>query len=201
MDDDRTTPFRIGGALRDARNRAGLNQDQASVQAGIGKQSLLRYEKDQRETPLSIIQRLAEVYGTTLEIILGLAERPTSYVAVRGYVSAGNPRESWEVDLGTVLIDNAILHDHPKCFALQISGNSLEGDAIGDGDIVVVDPEAAYQVDKIYIVRLENGEVTAKHLTIDENNQITLRASNNDYEDLKVTGQVLGRVVCHIRRM
>ena len=94
-----------------------------------------------------------------------------------------------------------ILRANPNCFALMISGDSLEGDSISDGDIVVVDPDAAYQVDKIYIVLLDDGEVTAKHLTIGDSGQITLRASNDDYQELTVTGRVQGRVVWHMRRM
>ena len=125
----------------------------------------------------------------------------TLEIPVRGYVSAGAPREVWEVDLGTVPVPEFILRAHPNCFALMISGDSLEGDSISDGDIVVVDPDAAYQVDKIYIVLLDDGEVTAKHLTIGDSGQITLRASNDDYQELTVTGRVQGRVVWHMRRM
>lgn len=193
-------------ALQNARIAAGLTQHAAAEGANIGIVSLSRYERGLRVPPLDILLRLANVYGVGAEQLLQLAEfstatLPTLDIPIRGYVSAGNPRDAWEVELGTVPIPDFILREHPNCFALIISGNSLDGDNIGDGDIVVVDPEAAYQVDKIYIVRLDDGEITAKHLFIDSEGQITLRASNHDYEELKVTGQVQGRVVWHMRRM
>ena len=192
--------------LQEARRYSRLSQEEAAGRSGIHKGSLSNYERGIRVPPIDVLTRLAEVYEVGVEQLLRLADYstvalPTRDIPIQGYVSAGNPREAWEADLGTVPIPDFILREHPKCFALVISGNSLEGDNIGDGDIVVIDPEAAYQVDKIYIVRLDDGEITAKHLFIDSEGQITLRASNDDYEELKVTGQVQGRVVWHMRRM
>ncbi len=191
----------LAHALQTERWATGLSQHAAAAEAGISMVSLSRYECSERVPSLEVLTRLASLYRVGVEQLLGLGEVLTRDIPIQGYVSAGTPRDAWEVDLGTVPVPDDVLHDHPKCFALQISGNSLERDAIGDGDLVVVDPEAAYQVDKIYIVRVEDGEVTAKHLVIDSNGQITLRAGSHDYEDLRVTGQVQGRVVWHLRRM
>jgi len=50
-------------------------------------------------------------------------------------------------------------------------------------------------------LRLDDGEVTAKHIVIEDGGQVMLWFSNTEYEDIRVSGQVLGRVVWHIRRM
>ena len=119
---------------------------------------------------------------------------PTREIPVMGYVSAGTPRDAWELDLGTVPIPQFILNESPKAFALMMSGDSRSGDAISDGDVVVVDPEAVYQVGKIYIVRLDDGEVTAKQMVHGDDGQMMLWSSNTDYEDMqvRVSGPVLG---------
>ena len=82
---------------------------------------------------------------------------------------------------------------------MVVSGDSLSGDGIHDGEILVVDPDAVIEVGKIYIVRLEDGEICARHLIIEEG-QVRLQSSNHLYEDLRVTGvQVIGKVVGHFR--
>ena len=57
------------------------------------------------------------------------------------------------------------------------------------------------QEGKIYIVRMQGGEICARHLHFDQG-FVRLKSSNDRYEDLRATGgQVLGRVVGQLKMM
>ena len=122
-------------------------------------------------------------------------------IPVRGYVSAGLPRDLWQVDLGTALISEQIIDRYPDLFALVVSGDALKRDTIHDGDMVYVDPGAGLEEGKTYIVLMEDGEVCARRLNF-EDGQVRLRSSYEHYDELRVTGaKLLGKVVWHLRRM
>lgn len=83
-------------------------------------------------------------------------------------------------------------------FALVVSGISLEGDGIEDGDTLLVDPDAGLQVGSIHIVRIEN-ECCARHVFIEEEH-VRLRASNGLYEEITAKElELVGKVVGHIK--
>lgn len=201
----------LGATLKSARTAAGLTQIYVSKQLGVSVQAVSNWEIGKYEPKPKNIEHLAKLYGVSIDKLLQAPAESVSNVhspsgvaavSVCGYVSAGEPREAWETYLGTAPVGEELLMRYPNLFALIISGDSLEGDGIHSGDKVFVDPDAGYQVGKIYIVRLEDGEVCAKHLYMEADGQIKLRSSNDGYEDLTVSGgQVLGRVVWHLRRM
>ena len=205
----------LGKRLRLARTAAGLSQQLAADRSGLGMQSLSRYERGLREPPLASLRALAELYGMPLSSLLADASGNFLHsspelanvrvpehlpeVPILGYVSAGEPRDEWELNLGLMPVSDRFLRRYPRAFALVVSGDSLSGDGIHDGEILVVDPDAVIEVGKIYIVRLEDGEICARHLIIEEG-QVRLQSSNHLYEDLRVTGvQVIGKVVGHFR--
>ena len=199
----------LGATLKAARRTAGLTQLSVSMQLKVSVQAVCNWEQGRYEPRSEKIEQLAELYGVAVEQLLqapaGNNVHSPSLVAavpIRGYVSAGLPREEWETYKDTTPVDEELMMRYPNLFALIISGDSLGGDGIHNGDKIFVDPDAGYQVGKIYIVRLENGEVCANHLYIEGDGQVRLRSSSDGYEDLTVSGsQVLGRVVCHLRQM
>jgi SOS-response transcriptional repressor LexA len=122
-------------------------------------------------------------------------------IPVRGYVSAGVPRDLWQVDLGTVPVSDQLIGGYSDLFALVVSGDALKADTIHDGDMVYVDPGAGLEEGKTYIVLMENGEICARRLNF-EDGQVRLRSSYEHYDELRVTGaKLLGKIVWHLRRM
>ena len=200
--------------LKVARTMKALTQQAAADASGVSLQSLSRYERGHREPPLEALRALAALYEIAPEGLLSNENSeigsqlpfaniriPASLplVPIRGYVSAGTPRDVWELDLGHMPVSGRLLKRYPNLFALIVSGDSLMGDGIHDEEIVLVDPNARYETGKIYIVRLDDNEVCARHMTI-EDGHVRLRSSNDHYEDLRVTGiRVVGRVVAHLR--
>jgi repressor LexA len=125
---------------------------------------------------------------------------PQEDFRIKGYVSAGIPRDAWEVDLGTIALPADIKEHHPESFVLIVSGESLKDDGIQDGDMLVVDPHSGLQIGKLYVVRI-GPEFCARHIYI-ENDHVRLKAANSHYEDIKVTDcNIVGRVIWKMGRM
>ena len=119
---------------------------------------------------------------------------------IKGYVSAGSPKEAWEVDLGTLSLPktDVLLRQAPNVSALVVSGDSLQGDGIEDGDTILVDPGAGLQVGSIHIVRIKH-ELCARHVFL-EDGHVLLRASNDLYQEITAKEvEFVGRVVGHIK--
>lgn len=69
-----TTP--IGERLRRAREAAGLNQSSAARALSLDRANISYWEGEKRVPSLLQLDRLAEVYGTTTDYLLGITEDP-----------------------------------------------------------------------------------------------------------------------------
>jgi repressor LexA len=87
-------------------------------------------------------------------------------------------------------------------FLLRVRGDSMVGDGIRDGDLVVVDPSPDAK-DGDVVVALVDGEATVKRLRR-RKEAVELEASNPDYPTLRVESgeaevRLAGRVVSLLR--
>jgi repressor LexA len=86
-------------------------------------------------------------------------------------------------------------------FILRVRGDSMIGDHIQDGDLVVVDPQSSGEEGEI-VVALVGDEVTVKRLH-KKGNKAELRASNPAYPPIPLQKgegiRILGRVVALLR--
>ncbi len=194
----------LGERLREARLARKLTQQEAGDKTNLANMSISRYERGVVEPGIDALNRLATIYKVSVDsLIRGTNFRTPQFageIPINGYVAAGTPREAYEQDLGTITVPDFFRLDYPKCFSLTVSGDSLEGDGIHDGDFLIVDPDASVKQGAIFIVRM-GDEFCARHLLI-EDGHVRLKARTTKYEDLKATGvQLIGRVVGHIRKI
>jgi repressor LexA len=197
----------LGAHLRMVRERLGISKSEAAEKAGVDVASVRRWELGKMGPMPDHLESLAELYGTTVDSMLEAANRASPpgglvpEIRIKGYVAAGDPRDAYEVDLGGVAVPGFVLQDSPNAFGLTVSGDSLEGDGIHTGDLLVVDPDAGLQMSKIYVVRMRDGSLCARHLYVDDGH-VRLKASNKKYEDIKASElDLVGRVVWHMRKM
>ena len=83
-----------------------------------------------------------------------------------------------------------------KTFCIKIKGESMSGDGIGDGDLIIVQKQTSYKEDMIVLVKVDE-EVTVKRYQ-ETSDGILLKSSNKDYKPIKVSKdkefKVLGKV-------
>lgn len=121
-------------------------------------------------------------------------------IPVRGIISAGTLQEAVEADLGTITLD-MIFPNLDRIFAIRVSGQSMRGADIQDGDyVLLVDDDIPNG--GIGAV-LYNGETSLKRVYHDEEG-LRLEPANEDYNDIHITPDVfeevtiLGRYVGHV---
>lgn len=108
---------------------------------------------------------------------------------ILGSIPAGPLREAIEQAEIWAENTNDILPSRPGDFLLRVKGDSMIGDGILEGDLVLLRPDIALHSGEIAAVQV-NGDATLKHFHQEVGNPtVTLRASNPQYEDIKVPAE------------
>lgn len=116
-----------------------------------------------------------------------------------GQVTAGLPmyaQQEWD---GTVVVDHS-LFPGDNLFCLRISGDSMQGAGILDGDLVICEPRQYAESGEVVAVLLYGEEATVKRFFL-HSDHIELRPENEAYpvmryqfNELLVQGKVVGVV-------
>ncbi len=205
----------FGKQLREIRESLHLTQGELAVKSGLNRNYIAALEKDgitmpgvdkmmklAQGTGRSLVQLNAELLGYgTPEEIMSYREGPILKIPIIGSVPAGYPDIRDEHISGYLIVPREELRGvSPEgLYVLKVTGESLIGDDIHDGDYVVYNTKNKEVVNgKIYICRIEN-EVVAKHVVM-ENSHIRLVSSNPRYKDIELNSvEILGRVILSSR--
>ena len=211
----------IGKVLKRLREQRGLSQRKLAQISGLDREHIVQIEGGKTKTMrLNTAEALASGLGVSVEVFCAsgsaavdrappraveailqeLLQRVGAMEVVEvpcvGSVPAGWPdlreQEAWEhVSIPLELVKGC---KTDNLFALKVSGQSLEGDGIRDGDTVIVKRDAMMVDGKVYIVRLGN-EVVARHVYW-LGDKVKLAASNSDYQEIEASEvEILGRVI------
>lgn len=128
-------------------------------------------------------------------------DRPVG-IPIRGIISAGRLQEAVEEQLGTITLD-MLFPNIDRIYAIRVSGNSMQGAEIFDGDyVLLVDDDIPNG--GIGAV-LYNGETSLKRVFYDQSG-LRLEPANDEYSDIHIRPdvfeevRVLGRYVGHVNR-
>ena len=129
--------------------------------------------------------------------IISLENRRTKKIPILGEIACGVPIYAEETYNDYVEVDEDIKVD----FALRTKGDSMIGDNIVDGDVVLVKKVSMVDPHEIAVVII-NDEATLKRVKYDrENNIVMLIASNYNIAPIIYSGEeleqinILGKVV------
>ncbi|MEM5014073.1 LexA family transcriptional regulator [Niallia taxi] len=117
-------------------------------------------------------------------------------IPVLGCVQAGIPIEMIENPEGYTLVDPYILNGKDG-FALRVQGDSMIGDRIHDGDLVIVSKQEEVQPHEIAVVAVNGDHATLKRVRL-HGNMAMLIPSNPAMEPQLVPAEdihILGKVV------
>lgn len=119
-------------------------------------------------------------------------------VPLAGTVAAGEPIEAIEVPESIALPPGFI--GRGETFVLRVRGDSMVGDGIMDGDLIVVEKRRRVENGEMAVVLVGGSEATVKRF-YQEGERVRLRPSNPDMEeialpaaDVEVRGVVTGLV-------
>lgn len=117
-------------------------------------------------------------------------------VPLLGIVKAGPAMLAEENRLGEVLVEKTVAGSG-RCFALRVSGDSMIGARMADGDVVIVRQQPIAESGDI-VIALLGDEATMKRLYI-RGDRVELRPENKKYPSIIVDPdtdvRILGKVV------
>ena len=123
-------------------------------------------------------------------------------IPIRGIISAGHLQEAVEAHLGTITLET-LFPNLDRIFAIRVSGASMKGADIEDGDyVLLVDDDIPNG--GIGAV-LYNGETSLKRIYTDDKG-LRLEPANPEYDDIYIEPDVfeevtvLGRYVGHVNK-
>ena len=99
-------------------------------------------------------------------------------------VAAGYPSPAQDYFDGRINLNDHLIKDVTSTYIIRVSGHSMEGAGISDGDELIVN-RALEPKDGSIVVAVLDGELTVKRLRITTAG-VVLQAENPDYPDILV---------------
>ena len=100
-------------------------------------------------------------------------------------VSAGFPSPADDFKELRISIDQEVVKNEEATFYARVSGQSMQGAGLDDGDLLVIDRSIEPQHDKIAVCYID-GEFTVKRLKVVPKG-VFLMPENPNYEPIKIT--------------
>ncbi|OMF17192.1 hypothetical protein BK131_04290 [Paenibacillus amylolyticus] len=117
-------------------------------------------------------------------------------IPVLGQIAAGQPLDRIEYNEGYTLVDPSLLKGK-EGFALKVKGDSMTGDRIHEGDLVIVSVQNEVHPHEIAVVSVNGEKATLKRVKR-QNDVVMLLPSNPSYEAQLVPAdqvEIIGKVV------
>lgn len=126
-------------------------------------------------------------------------ELPTGASHIRaGFPSPATDYSEDRIDLNQVLV----MHPASTFYAI-VEGQSMEGEGINDGDLLVIDRSLTPEENDVVLCFL-NGDFTLKKIAKQNDNTIHLLSENKDFDPIKVSEEedfrVWGVLTCSIKK-
>ena len=119
---------------------------------------------------------------------------PLFEMPVFGRIAAGKPLDVWDNMDESIPVDPT-LYGHAACFAVRISGDSMVGEHIRDGDLAVIRPQADVESGEIAAVLIEGMLMEATLKIVRKTRyQMALHSANPDYPPICFKGRARGKV-------
>lgn len=135
----------------------------------------------------------------TLEFFIPEDSSPLEVVLAQTGISAGFPSPADDFKEFKISLDKTLVKNKEATFYAKVSGQSMVGAGIDDGDLLVVDKSLDPKHNNIAVCFID-GEFTVKRLKV-SGGDVYLQPENPSYKAIKVTNdnnfQVWG-IVTHV---
>ena len=184
-----------GNRLKELRNSRRYTQDEVAEMIGELKRTYASWERGERDLPNDALVKLAGVFETTTDCILGLEGMPINVsllpemqsVPLLGDIACGTPITAEENLDGYVNVPvDVVCH-----FALRCKGDSMAPRVL-DGDLVYIRQQEDVDDGQIAAVLIDN-EATLKHVYHTQGG-VQLVAENPAYPPMIYTGDACSEV-------
>ena len=204
----------FGARLRELRQNKGMTQAELAKALALGESTISFYEADKREPDYQTLKAVADFFGVTTDYLLGRTDDPRGMVLPRnawkagpmvrvpvlGVIRAGLPIYADEQLIGWQELPSEWVKDG-EYFLLRVTGDSMIGDNIPPGSLVLVRRQDYIEDGKTGIVIVNGEEATVKRVRFKEG-MVLLYPANPKYEtqvypasEVKIIGKVVKTVI------
>lgn len=139
------------------------------------------------------------------ELVESVEVEPTqgaNMVPLVGMIAAGSPIEAIEEQNVLVEIPRYLVEGKGKVYCLQVTGDSMIGAHIIDGDVIIVREQSVAQDGEVVVALLEDGGATLKTFRRMKGGKIMLLPHNPEHSPIPGDGATIqGRVVGVMREI
>ena len=200
--------------ISELRKKLGISQAELSKKLGVAQNTISNWENGNRQPDNDILNKLADIFNTTIDYILGreenispaTLERSVVDVNVYGTIPAGIPIEAIEDVIGTEQIPASWLSGGREYFALVVRGDSMYPSYL-DGDTVIVRKESTCQTGDDCVVYVNGYDATLKRVKLHDDGSIEICPLNPNYaprrysrDEAAALPVQIGGVVVELRR-
>ena len=170
--------------LRILRKRDGLTQAEVAARLGVDRSTYAKYENGQSEPNFEMLQKLADLFRSSADFLIGGTDDPSSksgtWVPVLGDVAAGIPIEAVENIVDYEEIDTAMA-SNGKYYGLRIKGSSM-APRIREGDVVIVRQQEDADTGDTAVVLVNGESATVKRIKKEPDGGLWLLPNNPAYD-------------------
>ena len=170
--------------LRILRKRDGWTQAEVAARLGVDRSTYAKYENGQSEPNFEMLQKLADLFRSSADFLIGCTDHPSSksgtWVPVLGDVAAGIPIEAVENIVDYEEIDTAMA-SNGKYYGLRIKGSSMEP-RIREGDVVIVRQQEDADTGDTAVVLVNGESATVKRIKKEPDGGLWLLPNNPAYD-------------------
>lgn len=178
--------------LKELRVSKDLSQDDLAKTLGLAKSSISMYEKGKRKPSFEVLESLADFFNVDMDYLLGKTDKTTfiplshgaslKKVPMLGYAAAGKPLENLNQAVFYVDIENKYDVD----FCITVSGDSMIGANIFDGDIIFIKKTSEVANGRIACIQIDREKVCLKRF-YKNGDMVTLVSENPRYPPMVFT--------------
>lgn len=186
-----------GERLKELRKQSGMYQEDVADAVGTTSRKIGYYEsKDRRPNPDMLI-KLADFFNVTVDYILGRSDTPhDSYlnsniiknemvnVKVLHDIKSGRPLFTDEQIKGEISFSKNVLNENFQYFVLEVGDDSLSGNSISKGDLVLIKAQNYIDHDGQLAAVIVDDEISCLRYIAQSEEFLIFRSANPDFKDI-----------------
>ena len=203
----------IGEKIKELRELNELSQAQLAIKIGVSRSLISHWESNNRKPSYVDLEKISNIFDVSADYLIGTTTVPNGEVIRKNKkalnevrlvdvplyfsVSCGNGCFAEDNIEDYIKITDKMLNPHKKYFCQYAKGDSMTGENIHEGDLLVFEITQHIENGEIGCFCLEHNSAVCKKFYHDKDkNVVTLQSANSEYAPITISyGEIDFRVV------
>jgi repressor LexA len=151
--------------IHELRKAQKISQAKLAHILNVHQTTVSSWEIGTKSPDNDMLKKLADLFGVTMEYMLGYSEKPqrTNWIPVYGKVAAGIPVTAVDEVVDQEELTDDMVKDGSEYIGIRVAGQSMEP-KISEGDTVIVRIQPDVEDGEIAVVLVNGDEATCKKI-------------------------------------